>query len=151
MKKHAEKLLLFFVVAGLAVAAYSLKQHYGPLGGACNVSRTFSCDVVNKGPYSEIAGFPVAGIGIVGYLVIGIVAMFYRKEKDPVIAKALVAVCAGGLLFSLYLTSIEAFVLYTWCLLCLGSLSAITGATLSSVMMLQNDKTKSWPTDAPRI
>jgi len=142
VRKHAEKFLLLFTAAGFLVSLYSLAQHYGPVGGACNVNQTFNCDIVNKGSYSEIAGFPVAGVGVVGYIVIGIVALAWRKEKDPVLAKALLALSLGGLAFSLYLTSIEAFVLRAWCLLCLASLSSIVGVAASSAMLAKKTLAK---------
>lgn len=138
IKKHAEKFLLAFIIAGLIVAAWSLKNHYATTASSgCNVNRTFNCDVVNRGIYSEIGGFPVAGIGVVGYAVLGLIAAFWKKEKDPLMLKALLAFAAGGVVFSLYLSYIEAYVLYTWCLLCLASLSCIVGVTLSAMMVRQ--------------
>ena len=135
IRKYAYAFLLFFVAAGLAVSLYALKQHYAPLGGgACNVSATFNCDLVNRGPYGEIFGFPVAGLGVIGYVMMGILAIHFSKTKDPVIGKALLALLAGGLAFSLYLTYLEAFVIYAWCLICLASFSSVLGASLSGHM-----------------
>ncbi len=139
IRKHAYQILLLFAVAGLLVAAYSLKQHYAPLGtSVCNVNATFSCDLVNKGPYGELFGFPVAAIGLIGYLMILIVAVQFGRTKDPVLGKALLFLLVGGVGFSLYLTSLEAFVIHGWCLLCLGSLSCISGATLSGVLAYED-------------
>ncbi len=132
IKKNAYVFLGFFVTAGILASLYGLKQHSAEIGtSACNVSQTFNCDLVNKSDYSEVAGFPVAGIGLVGYLMMGVVALFYRKEKDPTVGKILLAMTGGGFLFSLYLTGIEAFVLHAWCLICLASLSSITGLLLT--------------------
>ena len=136
IKKYAHVLLWMFVTAGVLASLYGLKQHSAEIGtSACNVSQTFNCDLVNKSDYSEILGFPVAGIGLVGYLMIGAVAFFYRKEKDPMVGKLLLAATVGGVLFSLYLTGIEAFVLHAWCLICLASLSSIVGALLTSYLV----------------
>lgn len=136
IRRHAYKLLLFFCAAGLFISLYALQQHYAPVGSsACNVSATFDCDAVNKSEWSELFGFPVAGIGVIGYLVLAIVTVAYARDRDRVLGKALLFLCAGALLFSLYLTSIEAFVLGVWCLLCLASLSAITGASLISLLI----------------
>ena len=136
IRKYAYAFLLFFAAAGLLVSLYALKQHYAPLGtSVCNVNATFNCDLVNKGPYGEIAGFPVAAIGLIGYLMILVVAMRFSKTKDPVLGKAMLAFLAGGVAFSLYLTSLEAFVIHGWCLICLGSLSSISGAALSGLLV----------------
>lgn len=138
IRKHAYKFLLFFVAAGILASLYGLKQHYAAVGAsACNVNQTFNCDLVNKSAYAEIYGFPVAGIGLIGYLMLGAVAIFYRKEKDPTIGKALLVLAAGGLLFSLYLTYLEAFVILAWCLICLASLAAIVGVLATGFMLTQ--------------
>lgn len=135
IRRYAYALLLFFAACGLLLSLYSLKQHYAPLGtSVCNVGGAFDCDLVNHGPYGEIAGFPVAAIGLIGYFAIGLVAMQFSKTKDPVLGKALLAMLAGAVAFSLYLTSLEAFVIHAWCLICLGSLSSITGATLAGIL-----------------
>ncbi len=135
IRKYHYAFLLFFIAAGLLVSLYALKQHYAPLGGgACNVTATFNCDLVNRGPYGKLLGFPVAGLGVIGYVMMGIVAMHFSKTKDPVIGKMLLALLAGGLAFSMYLTYLEAFVIYAWCLICLASLSSIVGASLTGHM-----------------
>ena len=135
IRKYAYAFLVFFAAAGLLLSLYSLHQHYAPIGGsACDVNATFNCDLVNRGPYGEISGFPVAAIGVIGYLMIGAVAIQFSKTKDPVLGKALLALLGGGLLFSLYLTSLEAFIIDAWCLICLGSLSCITGASVTGFM-----------------
>ena len=138
IKEHADKFLFGFIIVGIIVSSWSLVNHYRKEGSSgCDVNRTFNCDVVNKSYYSEVAGFPVAGIGVAGYIMLGIIAAFWKKEKDPFMLKALLIFAALGLAFSLYLSYIEAYVLYTWCLLCLCSLSCITGVTLTTVLAKQ--------------
>jgi len=148
IRKNVYAFLLFFTAAGFLLSLYALKQHYAPLGGsACNVNATFNCDLVNRGAYGEIAGFPVAAIGLIGYAMIGIVAMHFSKTKDPVIGKALLVLLAGGLAFSGYLTYLEAFVIGAWCLICLASLSSIVGA---SVAGYETTRSFSPPAEAPK-
>lgn len=140
IRKHATKFLLFFSIAGFLVSGYALKQHYAPLGTSlCNVNATLNCDLVNKGPYGEILGFPVAAIGLIGYLMILIVSIQFLRTKDPVLGKAMLVLMIGGVAFSLYLTALEAFVIYAWCLVCLGSLSSIIGATLSGWLVYKQE------------
>lgn len=130
IRKYHYAFLLFFIASGFLVSLYALKQHYAPLGGgACNVTATFNCDLVNRGQYGKILGFPVAGLGVVGYLMMGVVAMNFSKTKDAFVGRLLLALLAGSLAFTLYLTYLEAFVIYAWCLICLASASAILGAS----------------------
>lgn len=146
IKKHSVRLLFFFSIAGALLSIYALKQHYAPLGTSiCNLGATFSCDTVNKGPYSEILGFPVAAIGLIGYAMIMAVAIQFLRTKDLLLGKVLLALCAGGLVFSLYLTALEAFVIYAWCLICLGSLSCITGAGLAGWLAYKDVRGRAQP------
>lgn len=135
IRKYHYAFLLFFIAAGFLVSLYALKQHYAPLGGgACNVTATFNCDLVNRGPYGKILGFPVAGLGVAGYLMLGIVAMNFSRTKDAFVGKILLTLLAGSLAFTLYLTYLEAFVIYAWCLICLASASSILGASVTGHM-----------------
>jgi uncharacterized membrane protein len=148
IRKYAYAFLLFFIAAGFSVSLYALKQHYAPLGGgACNVTATFNCDLVNRGPYGKILGFPVAGLGVAGYLMMAVVAMNFSKTRDPFVGKLLLALLAGALAFSLYLTYLEAFVIYAWCLVCLASLSSVVGASLTGYMTHKQFATAPAPAD----
>lgn len=115
--------ILFFALIGTSVSVYALFHNVGFASGAfCSLNETFDCDIVNKGPYSQIAGIPVALIGVIGYLFIFISALVQLyKPKDKSIAQFLLLASIGGLLFSFYLTGIEFAILKTWCLLCITS------------------------------
>lgn len=108
---------------GLGIAAYSFFHNQGFVSGSfCDLSTTFSCDIVNRGAFSNIGGIPVALIGILGYLIICITAILISKHPDDQhLSRLLLGLTIGGFLFSLYLSSIEAFVLHTWCIVCLSS------------------------------
>ncbi len=112
---------------GAGIAVYSLAHKSGFASGSfCTIGTTFNCDIVNKGPYSELYGIPVALIGILGYGFLAMTAFLkLRSPADKTLTKLLGLGTIGGLGFSLYLTSIEAFVLQTWCLLCLTSQAII--------------------------
>jgi uncharacterized membrane protein len=87
---------------------------------------------VNHSPFAELAGVPVAAIGIAGYLVIGGLA-FWRQ-------RALVFLCAlAGMGFALRLTFIEEFALGVWCLYCVISQVVIALITLLSLGWLAKE------------
>ena len=118
---------LFLAIAllatvGIAVSSVSLQHHYDKSTTAyCSFGESFDCDIVNRSVYSSIAGVPVALIGILGYTTLLVFATLYRaKAETPAI---LLLASLGGLGFALYLTYIEGWVLGTWCVLCLSSLS----------------------------
>lgn len=110
-------------LVGVAISVFSLLEKYGVTSSEfCSINGTFDCTVVNQGIYSEIFGIPVALIGILGYLFMTIAAfMKIRQPSDNGMIHFLVVASLCGLGFSLYLSGIEAFVLETWCLVCLSS------------------------------
>lgn len=114
--------LLILSSFGMLVTAYLIYQHYKPAGGSfCNVDDFVNCDIVNKSIYSEIFGIPVSIIGFAAYVFFFIIAfaLFLGKkiQKNIILFSALFA--GASVLFSLYLTYIEFFVLDAVCILCL--------------------------------
>ncbi|MBI4437720.1 hypothetical protein HY631_02100 [Candidatus Uhrbacteria bacterium] len=123
MKKRLTITILALALAGMAVSLYSLLHNQGFASGEfCTIGEALNCDVVNKGPYSVIFGIPVSLIGVLGYLFLAAAAAIKLSHpSDKSLTKVLFFACLGGLLFSLYLSGLEAFILTTWCLLCLTS------------------------------
>jgi uncharacterized membrane protein len=117
-------LIALLAVAGIAVSSVSLYHHYGTSKtNYCDFGENFNCDIVNRSTYSTVLGVPDALIGILGYTALLALATVYRaKIETPLI---LLIASVAGLGFALYLTYIEAFVLATWCILCLSSLAVI--------------------------
>jgi vitamin-K-epoxide reductase (warfarin-sensitive) len=126
--------LLFAMIAALAVAGIivsglSLQRHYAKSTTAfCEFGEKFNCDIVNRSEYSSVLGIPVAGIGIVGYGTLLILATVYRSRRET--PTRLLALAIAGLGFALYLTYVEGYVLETWCILCLSSLGVIAGIAM---------------------
>ncbi|SRR6266496_368749 len=120
--------ITWLALAGMAVSSVSLYHHYNTSGASfCDFGGNFNCDIVNRSIYAKVFGFPVALIGILGYLVLLGLAQLNRKrpERTFLLLSALV-----GLAFALRLTYIEGFVLAAWCVLCLSSLAIISLITI---------------------
>jgi len=111
-------------LAGVIVSSISLQRHYAKSKSEfCDFSQRFSCDVVNRSEYSSIVGIPVAGIGVAGYAALFVLSTFLRNRPETPLRLLLAAF--AGLAFALYLTYVEAYILTTWCILCLASLLLI--------------------------
>ena len=111
-------------LAGAIVSSVSLERHYAKSATSfCDLSEKFNCDIVNRSEQSEVMGIPVAAIGVVGYAMLFIFSTFYRSRAETPF-RLLIAATAG-LIFALYLTYVEAYVLMTWCVLCMTSLAMI--------------------------
>lgn len=116
-------------VAGIVVSAISLQRHYAKSATAfCDVGERFNCDIVNRSEQSTVMGIPVAGIGVVGYGVLLILATAYRSRAET--PNWLLALALVGSGFSVFLTLMEVYVLETWCILCLTSQGLIVAITL---------------------
>lgn len=121
-------------LAGVIVSAVSLQRHYAKSATQfCDLSQKFSCDIVNRSEYSSIMGIPVAGIGIAGYAVLFLFSTFWKSRPET--PTRLLAVSVGGLAFASYLTYIEAYVLSTWCILCLISMLLISLITILAIVI----------------
>jgi uncharacterized membrane protein len=127
--------IAILAVIGIVVSSVSLQHHFAKSKTSyCDFGENFNCDLVNRSQYSEVAGIPVALIGIVGYTAILALATFYKAKAET---PALLGIASlGGLGFALYLTYVEKFILQAWCILCLTSLTMIVLITLSSAMLI---------------
>jgi vitamin-K-epoxide reductase (warfarin-sensitive) len=127
-------LIAVLALAGITASSVSLYHHYGTSKTTyCDFAENFNCDIVNRSTYSTILGVPDALIGILGYGALLALATLYRSKSETPFLLLIASV--AGLGFAIYLTYIEAFVLATWCILCLSSLTAIFFiAVLSSVL-----------------
>jgi uncharacterized membrane protein len=120
--------LAALAVLGVMVSGYLTWVHYAGIEPFC--SAVSDCERVQSSDYSELAGVPVAVIGVVGYLAILI------SLKAPVEATALLAY--GGLAFSAYLTWAELFRIEAICQWCvLSALITLAIAVLATLRALR--------------
>lgn len=113
-------LLLILALLGVIAASLALREHYREYGDApCDINEHWDCGVVNHSHYAMLGPMPVAVVGILGYLLMGVLAFFrsYRLLLVPTFA---------GLAFSLYLANIEKNILGVWCIYCVISLGVIS-------------------------
>lgn len=140
MSSTAKKMFLtiaVLAVLGIAVSSVSLDHHFRTSKTSyCDFGESFNCDIVNRSEYSTLGGIPVALIGIFGYIALLAFATLYRaKAETPGI---LLLASAAGLVFALYLTYVEKFILAVWCILCLTSLTIISGITVTSALLFMH-------------
>jgi vitamin-K-epoxide reductase (warfarin-sensitive) len=129
--------IAILAVAGMIVSSISLERHYAKSATSyCEFSEKFNCDIVNRSEYSSVAGIPVSLIGVAGYGLL--LTLSTLRRSRPETPTRLLMAAAAGLVFALYLTYIEAYVLTTWCILCLTSLALIASITaLAGVLKLR--------------
>jgi vitamin-K-epoxide reductase (warfarin-sensitive) len=116
-------IILFFALLGVVDSALALHVHYDTGVEPCDINAKWDCGIVNHSSFAEIAHIPVAAIGIVGYLGLGVLAFTRRRVL-------LLVASLAGLGFALYLSHIEKDVLEVWCLYCVISQGIIAIITL---------------------
>jgi uncharacterized membrane protein len=135
MNSRVFHVIAALALAGIVVSSVSLYHHYGTSQtNYCDFGTNFNCDIVNRSVYSTVMGIPDALLGILGYGFLLTLATFYRARTGTPLM--LLAASTAGLGFALYLTYIEKFVLATWCILCLTSLTVIVLITALSSFLV---------------
>lgn len=102
-------------LAGIAVAAYLTWVHYDQAALVCVAGG--GCETVQRSSYAELAGLPVALLGLVSYsVVLGLIVW------DAPYARLGAAMLAFvGLAFSVYLIVLQLFVIDAVCVWCLAN------------------------------
>jgi uncharacterized membrane protein len=129
---------------GLFVSAYLYLYKIGRIGTlACGSG---GCETVQTSPWSRFLGVEVALIGLVGYallLIVALVALRPDQVERRRPALLLAGLAAGGVLFTLYLTSLELFVIHAICRWCVGSAVIIVTTLVLALLDLRRLRTAS--------
>ena len=118
-------------LAGTAVAGYLTWAHYADTAVVCVAGG--GCETVKESEYAEIAGIPVAVLGLVAYTVI----LALIAWDTPMARLSAATIALVGLLFSAYLVVLQLFVIDAVCVWCLANdlliapaLAVLTGLRL---------------------
>lgn len=115
---------------GLAIAAYLTVVHYSGGEPVCAIAH--GCTVVQSSRYADLAGVPVALLGLLGYA--ALLAALALDRRD---AAALIALTGAG--FSGWLTYVEVAILGAICSWCVASAVCMALlAVLSSVRYVRD-------------
>lgn len=113
---------------GAGVAAYL--AYVETTGAQAVCGPVGDCNTVQQSPYSMLFGvIPMGIVGLVGYSAIVAVWVVSRAAEPPAgtwATFALLVMTFGGMLFSIYLTYLEPFVIGATCLWCLASAAVTT-------------------------
>ena len=123
--RHRQAIAIL-ALAGFFIATYLWMWKIGWLGTLqCG---TGGCERVQTSAYADFLGIPVAFYGVVGYAVLlavslaGLQPRFVGRRAPTVL---LFGLASAGLLFTAYLTYLEAAVIGAWCRWCLASAGVI--------------------------
>jgi uncharacterized membrane protein len=111
---------LVLAYLGTGIAGYLTYVHYAGIQPVCAVAH--GCEKVQTSDWSELAGVPVALLGLLTYVLI-VVALYARREAAVLAAAAL---SLTGFGFSAYLTYRELFTIDAICIWCVASAVVMT-------------------------
>ncbi|MGB9486600.1 MAG: vitamin K epoxide reductase family protein, partial [Terriglobia bacterium] len=98
------------------------------------------CDAVRASSYAHLFGLPLPAFGVASYVLLGhliFAEVFVSPRLGRAIQYAVAGISCVGFLFSIYLTSLEAFVIHAWCAWCVVSALVVTGIFVLSLLELR--------------
>ncbi|HSN73499.1 MAG TPA: vitamin K epoxide reductase family protein [Anaerolineae bacterium] len=124
-------LVPLLAVLGLGVAGYMAYVEITHVAAVCGP--VGECNAVQTSQYATVAGIPVAVLGLINFAAVGVLWLMQRSGAGrwarPA-ALALLGLAVFGVLFSIYLTLLELFVIHAICMWCLSS------ALITTLIML---------------
>ena len=114
---------------GAGIAGYLTWVHYAGLEVVC-LAGGGGCEKVQSSDYAELAGVPVALLGLLGYVgILGSVLLL--PDETGRLASGFLALVGFG--FSMYLTWAELFRIHAICQWCVASACVMTVLAVVSV------------------
>jgi uncharacterized membrane protein len=126
-------------LAGIFIALYLLLYKIGRIGNlSCSIG---SCETVNSSKWAVLLGAPVAGWGVVFYLVLFSLALASLQDRyveSLAMSQLLVLVSGIGFAFSAWLTFLELFVIHAICQWCVISAIIVTAIFAVAILDLRD-------------
>tara|TARA_B100001094_G_scaffold94270_1_gene90222 strand:+ start:2416 stop:2910 length:495 start_codon:yes stop_codon:yes gene_type:complete len=138
--------IMFISFIGLIDAVYlSYLHHLVSAGGGCPTQDLpgLDCGVVLASDQAKLFGIPVAWLGVIGFLMlIGLsldryLNMDLERTKYNKILLPITGII--GVIFGLYLTYAEAFIIHEWCPFCLVAFGLTLVATFFCITEYGNE------------
>jgi len=133
-------LMRLLCLVGIGVSAYLTWTHLAHQSVACGQSQ--DCDIVQQSVYSEVAGIPLALLGLMAYVALFALTLLQARIPDPwddYVPLAIFGISLIGMLYSAYLTYLELFVIHAICRWCVCSAIIITAIFLLSLPDLKTE------------
>ncbi len=128
-KKTLHLIQLFFTLVGILLSVYMLVQHTRLKSGIqegrsfCSFGKHIDCDAVNASNFSEVGGVPLATLGACFYFLLFVMSILSlpRSAGYERWQRAIAWFCLVSLSLDVVLLGVQSFVLFNFCVLCIGS------------------------------
>jgi uncharacterized membrane protein len=131
-------------LAGIGIAGYLTWVHYAEVQPIC-VGGSGGCERVQASRWAELAGIPVAVLGLAGYG--AILASLALPEEPGSSAAAFLSLVGFG--FSAWLTYVEVVEIEAICQWCVASAIVMTALALASVARVLRGARRGGPVASP--
>lgn len=130
----------FTALAGIGFfdASYLTAKYFN---GHINCSIISGCQEVLTSNYSHIGPLPTAALGLIYYLAIIFSSLICLRYQLPLANKFIKILPSLGLVFSLWLTYLQIWVIKSLCQYCLLSALISLGLFILSLKLIKNKKT----------
>ncbi len=138
--KLSNKIFYYFIIlAGIGFfdASYLTAKYFN---GNINCSLISGCQDVLNSSYSQIGPIPTAALGVAYYLAIILSSLLYLRYKLSLARTALKILPSLGLIFSIWLTYLQIWIIKALCQYCLLSALISLGLFTISLKLLRNKK-----------
>ena len=121
MKRFAVGGILALAFLGLADSLYLAESAETGTPLICDVQNLTGCNIVAASQYSRVFGIPLAEYGVFFYGVLFVLAAIELALYNRFLRRTLQAVAVLGVLFSLYFSALQLFVINAFCIYCIAS------------------------------
>jgi uncharacterized membrane protein len=121
MKRLGVVLILFLAFCGLADAAYINQHEISGTPLLCNIQNLSGCNIVASSDYSHLFGISLAMYGMIFYAILFALAALELVLFDQILRRVLQGLAVIGVLFSLYFTFVQLFLIGAICIYCSAS------------------------------
>lgn len=121
MKRAGVVSILLLAFFGLADSIYLAQNELNGTPLLCTAQGLSDCNTVATSQYSRIFGVSLAELGVLFYSIVFVLAALEIVIFDQLLRRVLQALSLIGILFSLYFTFIQKFVIGAFCTYCLAS------------------------------
>ena len=104
---------------GFLDSIYLTISHYSGSSVFCSV--VHGCNEVLQSEYAVVFGIPLAVIGVVYYSLVVILAVAFLDERNSLFLKLAIKLVTAGFVASLWFIYLQAFIIHSFCLYCMGS------------------------------
>ena len=126
------RVIFILSIIGVIIAIYVFQSFVRQTSIVCVNS---GCETVRKSPYSYIFGFPVPGVGLIGYSFLAILAFLRTMSTDKRLLYGMLGISTFGVMFVGWFTFTEIFIIKaicTWCAISAVNMLVIFLLTVAS-------------------